>query len=33
MNTKKDEFQKDKYQNPTPMKSQHTHNALKNQKK
>ena len=36
MNTKKDIFQKHKYQNPkprSPMKSQHTHNALKNQKR
>ena len=35
MNTKKDIFQKHKYQNPkprSPMNSQHTHNALKNQK-
>ena len=31
MNTKKDIFQKHKYQNPkprSPMNSQHTHNAL-----
>ena len=35
MNTKKDIFQKHKCQNPnprTPMNSQHTHNALTNQK-
>ena len=35
MNTKKDIFQKHKYQNPkprSPMNSQHIHNALKNQK-
>ena len=34
MNTKKDIFQKYKYQNPntrSPMNSQHTHNALTNQ--
>ena len=35
MNTKNDIFQKHKYQNPkprSPMNSQHTHNALTNQK-
>ena len=35
MNTKKDIFQKHKYQNPkprSPMNSQHIHNAFKNQK-
>ena len=35
MNTKKDIFQIHKYQNPKPrsrMNSQHTHNALTNQK-
>ena len=35
MNTKKDIFQKYKSQNPkprSPMNSQHTHNALTNQK-
>ena len=35
MNTKKDIFQKHKYKNPkprNPMNSQHTHNALTNQK-
>ena len=35
MNTKKDIFQKHKYQNPkprSPMNRQHTHNALTNQK-
>ena len=35
MNTKKDIFQKHKYQNPkprSPMNSQHIHNALKTQK-
>ena len=35
MNTKKDIFQKHKYQNPkprSPTNSQHTHNALTNQK-
>ena len=35
MNTKKDIFQKHKYQNPKSrslMNSQHTHNALTNQK-
>ena len=35
MNTKKDKFQKHKYQNPkprSPMISQHTQNTLTNQK-
>ena len=35
MNTKKEIFQKHRYQNPkprSPMNSQHTHNALKNKK-